>query len=609
MASVRVQNGPLTVVAHRGDAKTLLAFDLATPASRKRLAGFTIMVQPPGAGAQPYYVRNKLVFEHPNQHAQVATEPAESSVNSPLHRFRWVHHPGLYHQGLDAARGRYRYVITPRYFNPTRSLLPLDTALGASLEITLDRFAQGKLAVGFTRGFVQSQAFVANFDAPIEPKHHDLLWDTSAVAGTRADGTEFTYDEMYAWLGFTARDRIYDLLDDALHHPTHSVDVFAYDLSDAGFAKRLLDLAADGRARVILDDAALHHDKQIPADPAKRKHEDEFEAHFTAVAAGKIKRGHFSRYSHDKVIVVYDGNGAKRVLTGSTNFSTSGLYVNSNHVLVFDDRSVARRYRDVFTEAWDDGVHTAAFKHTDLATQRFEPSTVQLPTTGITFSPHDEPFARELLDGIATRVDGEHSAPGAPASVLFAVMGLEGADDNPVYETLKAVHQRTDLFSYGITDTTTGIALYEPGRSSGVLVTGKPKDTVLPPPFSQVPSFNYHQVHHKFVVCGIVGADPVVYCGSSNLALKGEQENGDNLLEIHDADVAMVFAIEALELVDHFEFLDRQSNVSGTPVASLVADATPGSASGWWLGTTDAWVAKYFDPNDLCSVGRILFIS
>ena len=43
-----------------------------------------------------------------------------------------------------------------------------------------------------------------------------------------------------------------------------------------------------------------------------------------------------------------------------------------------------------------------------------------------------------------------------------------------------------------------------------------------------------HQIHHKFVVCGFNGDDPVVYCGSSNLALGGEQHNGDNLLEIHD---------------------------------------------------------------------------
>jgi hypothetical protein len=62
------------------------------------------------------------------------------------------------------------------------------------------------------------------------------------------------------------------------------------------------------------------------------------------------------------------------------------------------------------------------------------------------------------------------------------------------------------------------------------------------------------------VVCGLNGGDPVVYCGSSNLASGGEAANGDNLLAIHDADVATAFAIEALGLVDHYNFLDRMAN-------------------------------------------------
>jgi hypothetical protein len=90
-----------------------------------------------------------------------------------------------------------------------------------------------------------------------------------------------------------------------------------------------------------------------------------------------------------------------------------------------------------------------------------------------------------------------------------------------------------------------------------VLVTGKPSQVMLPPPFDQVPSPPGHEIHDKFVVCGLNGPDPVVYCGSSNLAGGGEQANGDNLLEIHDADVVTAFAIEALLLVDHYAFLDR----------------------------------------------------
>ena len=66
------------------------------------------------------------------------------------------------------------------------------------------------------------------------------------------------------------------------------------------------------------------------------------------------------------------------------------------------------------------------------------------------------------------------------------------------------------------------------------------------------------------MVCDLNGDDPVVYCGSSNLATGGEESNGDNLLEIHDQDVAAAFAIEALLLIDHYNFLDRYAAAKGS---------------------------------------------
>jgi len=42
------------------------------------------------------------------------------------------------------------------------------------------------------------------------------------------------------------------------------------------------------------------------------------------------------------------GAEARKVLTGSTNFSVTGLYVNSNHVLIFDDPDIASLYAQMF---------------------------------------------------------------------------------------------------------------------------------------------------------------------------------------------------------------------------------------------------------------------
>src|SRR5439155_6534456 len=142
-----------------------------------------------------------------------------------------------------------------------------------------------------------------------------------------------------------------------------------------------------------------------------------------------------------------------------------------------------------------------------------------------------------------------------------------------------------------ISDDPEGIELYKVGNATGVIVTGKPVNTRLPPPFNQVRNITGvgHQIHHKFVVCSVNRDDPVVWCGSSNLALGGEQDNGDNLLAIEDEDVAMVFAIEALGLIDHFNFHDGVAGgPTATPTPAPPANLTAAAvASGWFLGTTD----------------------
>jgi hypothetical protein len=80
-------------------------------------------------------------------------------------------------------------------------------------------------------------------------------------------------------------------------------------------------------------------------------------------------------------------------------------------------------------------------------------------------------------------------------------------------------------------------------------------------------------------------------------------------LAIRDGDVATVFAIEALALVDHFNFLDRvakgpKAKTGKAPSASKHQDAV---SAGWFLSTNDTWTKPYFDPNDLHSVDRQVF--
>jgi hypothetical protein len=605
---VTATNGTLKVTAYRGDAKTLVAFDLPKAAAR-RLAGFTIAVK--AGRAAPYYLLNQLQFKTPADHAQDTTLPANSSVNAPIHKFRWVHVPGAAHQGLQPYFGTYRYTVTPRYFDAHGSMLPLDPASSVTVAVRVAPFRKGRVRLGFTRGFTQSQAFVRHFGlhAKIQPSGADLLFDTSAEAGRNAEGDRYTYDEAYAWLGFTARSTILDLLDEVVEKRTLRLDVFAYDLNEPAVLSRLLTLAGDGRVRVILDNAALHHNAKKP------KREDQFETLFrqAAKAPADILRGHFGRYAHDKVFIVTKtsgrGQGPVKVLTGSTNFSITGLYVNSNHVVIVDDARVAGEYAAVFDAAWADAVKAPAFRKSTFATAPFAVSGGGVPPMEITFSPHATADANRILDGVAARIAEEGAPDRVKGSVLFAVMQVDGSE-SPVYEALRSLHDNEAIFSYGISDSTDGIVLYRPKTKGGVLVTGKPAKAILPPPFNQVPGVGLgHQVHHKFVVCGFNGPDPVVYCGSSNLASGGEVQNGDNLVAIHDGDLATVFAIEALALVDHFDFLDGIASAPDAKKTAAPPASKPQAAvdAGWYLSTTDRWTRPYYDPDDLRFVDREVF--
>ncbi len=606
MSSVTNNKGSFSLTAHRGDAKTLLAFNLDKK-STKNLAGFTIQCQPDG---QPgFFVQNELRFETPGDHAQDPKEPATSSINAPIHKFRWVHVPGSVHQGIKPFLGKYTYTVTPRYFDGNQSLQPIDPTLGVSVDVDVVQFEKDGIELGFTRGFTQSQAFVHHFGlkAAIRPKAKELLFDTSQESGVNAAGEHFTFQDEYEWLGFTAREKIFGILNEVLADKTLHLDMFAYDLNEPDVLQILLKLAAQGRIRIILDNATLHHDTKSP------KPEDQFEALFTKAAkeGAGILRGMYDRFAHDKVLIVSNAGGPVKVLTGSTNFSVTGIYVNANHVIVFNDPKVAATYSQVFEQVWKDEAKRGTFQKTDLAGKEFSFSSKATPQTDITFAPHPAAFAQTVLTDLTDRVAKEGKKGKTTGSVLFAVMQMDKGT-GPVLPALAKLHTDETIFSFGISDSPNGIFLYKPGTKTGVLVTGKPVSTRLPPPFDQVPGVGIgHQVHHKFVVCGFNGDDPVVYCGSSNLASGGEESNGDNLLAIHDGDVATAFAIEALALVDHFNFLDRFAKA---PDAPKDAKTNPpalkqqaAATAGWFLSTTDKWVAPYFDSSDLHFMDRQIF--
>ena len=95
------------------------------------------------------------------------------------------------------------------------------------------------------------------------------------------------------------------------------------------------------------------------------------------------------------------------------------------------------------------------------------------------------------------------------------------------------------------------------------------------------------------------GKNGIVYCGSSNLAYKPEQKNGDNLIEIRDEDVVTAFAVEAIRLVDHFQWRNKKGIAQKNDEPLYLNDGS---------NKRKIWYKSYYNENDLHFLERTLLI-
>jgi len=349
---------------------------------------------------------------------------------------------------------------------------------------------------------------------------------------------------------------------------------------------KLIKLAAKGKLQIILDNAGSHGESE--------GFEGQFEKLFNdnAKAPSSIKRGKFEALSHSKVMIQKKDDKAVRVLTGSTNFSTNGLYVNANHIIIFDNPEVADLYSRVFKASFGQDKMNA-FDATEFATKSFVFRSPK-PEMTIRFSPHNKMVAKKLFSSVSGNIRN------AQSDVLFAIM-----KDNSKSSILDAVREQVSnekVFTYGITDIISkgkdSVMLYKPHSKRGVRVSARGGNVtnVLPEPFNTVPKIDGYAIHHKFVVVDFKGSKPRVYCGSSNLAFAPEQANGDNLIEIRDRDIVTAFAIEAFRLTEHFHWRNKELKTK----AIYLDDLT---------GTGKPWHDEYYDTDDLHCATRQLFIN
>jgi phosphatidylserine/phosphatidylglycerophosphate/cardiolipin synthase-like enzyme len=541
----------IRLTAYGALGTVLLAFDLDHQKT-DGLAGFSVSRRSPNGTTST--LPNRLNF---SQRVTSATTPEQrqwtGSDQAPFQKFRWIDFPA------EVAQGSYTYQVSAMYFDGDSLRAGPTTAV--SLNLAPQPF--GRFSLGFTRGYLSSQAYAERFgNRAIAPNPMTLDYDTAP------------YEAQYDWLGYEARRLLMAYLDEVAAESATELDAFIFDFDEPAVLDRLVGLGS--RLRVFMDDSNLHRGAIALEVQARLE-----------ASAGKdrVKLGHFNRFAHSKVMIQKRDGQAVKVLTGSANFSVRGLYVQANNVMVIDDPAVAAAYELAFEEAFN---NMAGFAVAAIAHKWFDFAETGLPQLGVCFSPHQA--ASISLEPVAQAISGAHS------SVLFAVMELAGGGD--VLAQLQQISSAGQhIFSYGVTQTTGGLKLYKPGAAGGSLASFAYLKSKVPAPFRTEWSGGPGQVvHHKFVVVDFNDEHPTVFAGSSNLAQTGEMDNGDNLLQINDSAIATAYGIEAIRLFDHYHFRDAMQ--SATDVKPLMLQG-PGEAPPWWQ--------PYYELGNVKSRDRQLF--
>jgi hypothetical protein len=521
--------------------------------------GFSLEYREPG-GDRFFAVKNRLNFLDPNGKV---VRGSVSTLLAPIQMFRWVHFP----RSADLA-GAFTYKVKPVFMN-LQNELSYGEAQEADIELRRETYP-GQLNVGFTRGFVSSQAFVDRYEsvAPIA-----TLLPPKADDGVTFQPTHPKAEEALAWMGFESRRNLLELLDQAIVDQA-DVYVVAYDLSERVIIEKLQ--AIGPRLKILIDDSGSH----------KPPHSGESQAEALLVAsAGRdnIRRQHMGGLQHNKVVVV-DGPTVKKAVGGSTNFSWRGFFVQANNAVIVSGEKAIAPFKQAFEAYWSNGNQVAAFagspaaEWTDLGLDGID--------ARVAFSPHNATNA--LLAEVAKDVRTTRSS-------LFFSMAFLYQTPGPTRDAFKAVMSREEVFVYGISDKAVeeldpaqasqsrlpkaaGLDLVKPDGAIAPVSPQALKENV-PEPFNKEPTGGGgNRMHHKFIVIDFDKPSARVYLGSYNFSKAADLTNGENLLVVRDRKVATAYMVEALRIFDHYRF--RVAQMDARKARTVLALKRPPRVAG-----------------------------
>ncbi len=271
--------------------------------------------------------------------------------------------------------------------------------------------------------------------------------------------------------------------------------------------------------------------------------------------------GRSSPSVHNKFVVESDAAGktASRVLTGSTNWTVTGLCTQLNNVLIVEDAAVAGRFLD----QWGKLVAAGDDMPASLKTSNSNPTSDNDVSVYFAASNNEAEF-KPVLDLIK----------GAKEGALF-LMFMPG--ESPLLEALLDRVQKNDIYVRGVVSSVTTSKNGDIGTVGGQVVkSGAPaqsfhNDVELPSGISEddKPSWAETEftvgeiraahlmaiVHSKAIVIDPFSDNCAVITGSHNFSTSASQKNDENLVIVRgNQKLAQAYALHINGVYDHYSW-------------------------------------------------------
>jgi phosphatidylserine/phosphatidylglycerophosphate/cardiolipin synthase-like enzyme len=271
-------------------------------------------------------------------------------------------------------------------------------------------------------------------------------------------------------------------------------------------------------------------------------------------------RGASSPSVHNKFVVESDAHGnAMRVLTGSTNWTTTGLCTQLNNVLIVDDTVIAQRYLD----QWGRLVAAGNDMTADLKASNTRP-TADKDITLYFAATNGEAEFKPVLDLIAGAKDGALFLMFMPGQSPLLDALLDRAKDNNIYVrgvvSSVIASKNGDIYSVGGQVVKSG-APAQAFHDDVPLPSGiseKDKPSWAEQEFNVAEMRGAHLmaiVHSKTIVIDPFSDDCAVITGSHNFSVAASGKNDENLVIVRgNKQLAQAYALHINGVYDHYSW-------------------------------------------------------